>query len=225
MTENLTSEGKCLYCNETFSQKQMAKHLATHLLKKNKNEVGSHTETFFHIEVEAQEMFLHLLVKGSSKMKDIDTFLRKIWLECCGHMSGFSHKRIKVAMNLAVENVFVPKIKIQHDYDYGTTTTVFLKGHRQYELEGENKIVLLTRNEPLKIICNLCNKKYANCLCTVCIWEEPSFFCESCTKKHDEFCEDFSDYANAPIVNSPRMGECGYEGGQIDTDRDGFYSN
>jgi hypothetical protein len=26
-----------------------------------------------------------------------------------------------------------------------------------------------------------------------------------------------------PIVNSPRMGECGYEGGRIDKKRDGVF--
>lgn len=44
-------------------------------------------------------------------MKDIDVFLRKIWLDCYGHMSGFSHKRAKVSMLHAVENVFAPKVK------------------------------------------------------------------------------------------------------------------
>ena len=34
----------------------------------------------------------------------------------------------------------------------------------------------------------------------------------------DEF-----EYAGMPVVNSPRMGICGYEGGTIDTDRDGIY--
>lgn len=225
MAENLTSEGKCVYCNEVFSQKEITKHLTGHLKKLEKDNEEANTENFCHIEVEAGEMFLHLLVKGSAKMKDIDTFLRKIWLDCCGHMSGFSHKRAKVSMSHAVENVFAPKVKIQHDYDYGTTTTVFLKGHKKYELEGKDKIVLLSRNEPLKIMCSICNAKPASCLCTVCLWEESSFFCESCTEKHEEICEDFSDYANAPIVNSPRMGECGYDGGVIDKDRDGCFAN
>jgi hypothetical protein len=47
-------------------------------------------------------------------------------------------------------------------------------------------------------------------------------FCEKCAKKHAKECEDFADgYAVMPVVNSPRMGVCAYEGGCIDTERDG----
>jgi hypothetical protein len=31
MTEELKSEGKCLYCGKMFSQRGIGKHLATHL--------------------------------------------------------------------------------------------------------------------------------------------------------------------------------------------------
>lgn len=31
MTEELKSEGKCLYCGKMFSQKEIGKHLAEHL--------------------------------------------------------------------------------------------------------------------------------------------------------------------------------------------------
>jgi hypothetical protein len=50
-----------------------------------------------------------------------------------------------------------------------------------------------------------------------------SFFCEKCAAKHEDTCSDFQDYANMPVVNSPRMGVCGYEGGSIDKERDGVY--
>jgi hypothetical protein len=47
-------------------------------------------------------------------------------------------------------------------------------------------------------------------------------FCEKCAKKHAKECEDFADgYTVMPVVNSPRMGVCAYEGGCIDTERDG----
>ena len=46
---------------------------------------------------------------------------------------------------------------------------------------------------------------------------------EKYSAKHSEICDDFEDYAEMPVVNSPRMGECGYSGGEIDTERDGPY--
>lgn len=51
---------------------------------------------------------------------------------------------------------------------------------------------------------------------------EEANFCEKCAKKHAQQCEDFEDYSAMLIVNSPRMGVCGYEGGTIDLERDGI---
>lgn len=219
MTEELKSEGKCLYCGKMFSQRGISKHLATHLAQMEKESDGNKVN-YVHVEVEAFEMFLHLLVRGDAKMKVIDNFLRKIWLECCGHLSAFGHKNFKVKMSHKVEDVFQPRIKIYHDYDFGTTTRVFLKARKHYKLNLKEKIILLSRNEPLKIMCSSCKKEPAVNLCTVCWYEKDAFFCEACSEKHAEECEDFADYAQMPVVNSPRMGQCGYEGGVIDLERD-----
>jgi hypothetical protein len=223
MDQELKSEGKCLYCEQLFSQKEIGKHLALHLEKMEKDDKLKAPQTFCHIEVEAEEMFLHLLVKGSAPMKKIDGFLRSIWLECCGHLSDFGHKNFKIKMNHHVEVVLQTKTKIFHDYDFGSTTRVFLKGLKHYQLDLQDSLILLSRNEPLKIMCNICKKKPAVNLCEVCLYEAESFFCESCSAKHAKKCDDFADYANMPIVNSPRMGVCGYEGGSIDLERDGTY--
>lgn len=224
MTEELKSEGKCLYCGKMFSQREIGKHLAEHLTIMEKESAGKTVTNYVHVEVEAGEMFLHLLVKGNAQMKVIDQFLRDIWLECCGHLSAFGHKNFKVAMSHRVEDVFQPRIKIYHDYDFGTTTRVFLKAHKHYQLNLKEKIILLSRNEPLKIMCSMCKKEPAVNICTACWYEEEAFYCEACSEKHAEECEDFNDYAQMPVVNSPRMGECGYTGGTIDLVRDEPYT-
>jgi hypothetical protein len=69
----------------------------------------------------------------------------------------------------------------------------------------------------------MCGKVPATQICVVCSCEEDAYYCEKCAKKHAKECEDFADYAAMPIVNSPRMGVCGYEGGTIDTERDGVF--
>jgi len=221
--EILTSRGKCLYCNQVFSQKEIGKHLAKHLADKEKAESVGATQTYIHVEVEADVMFLHLLVKGDVKMKTIDNFLRDIWLDCCDHMSNFGHKNFKVSMNHKVQDVFESRLKIFHDYDYGSTTRVFLKGLKQYKLNLNKSIILLSRNEPLKLMCVTCKTEPAVYLCTSCNWDEDAFFCEKCSEAHEEVCTDFADYGSMPVVNSPRMGVCGYEGGSIDKERDGVY--
>lgn len=223
MEQTISSEGKCVYCNTTFSQKDIVKHLAVHLAQMEKESAGKKNKTFCHIEVSEGLMFLHLLVNGSAKMSAIDYFLREIWLECCGHMSGFKNKNFEISKNDLVANIFSPKVKVFYDYDYGDTTSLVLKAHKQYQLSLKYDIVLLSRNEPLKILCSVCKKKPAISLCTTCFYDKEAFYCKSCAAKHEETCEDFADYANMPVVNSPRMGVCGYTGGSIDVERDGHY--
>ncbi|MBW6492424.1 MAG: hypothetical protein K0B15_14670 [Lentimicrobium sp.] len=216
------SEGYCIYCNTLIPQKTMGKHLASHLAAREKAEAGENAVNFCHVEVEAGEFFLHLLVKGSAKMKVIDVFLRDIWLDCCDHMSAFGHRNFKVSMSYAVEDVMEPKIKIYHDYDFGSTTRVFLKGHKQYQLIQKGNVTLLSRNEPIEIACSKCKKKPAVNLCAVCTTDiDYTYYCKACSAVHEEECEDFADYSSMPVVNSPRMGVCGYEGGSIDVERDG----
>ena len=176
MEEELKSEGKCLYCNQMLSKKEIVKHLAKHLSEKEKTDAGDKAQTYCHIEVEASEMFLHLLVKGNTTMQKIDDFLKDIWLECCGHLSEFGSKTIKVKMSHKVKDVFEPKVKIYHDYDFGTTTRVFLKGLKHYQLNLKENIILLSRNEPLKIMCASCKKEPAINICSVCCYEEMAFF-------------------------------------------------
>jgi hypothetical protein len=221
----LQSEGHCIFCNEYFSQKDLGKHLATHLKIKEKEDQGKLTNSYNHIVVDAGQMFLHLLVKSTCDMEEIDIFLRDIWLECCGHESGFYIKRgEEIEMDEIVGNVLPPKAKIQHDYDYGTTTRTLIKSIKVYDVDfNGDTIVLLSRNEPLQIMCSNCHKKVAIVLCSVCLWDGDSFFCKTCAKSHAKTCDDFDDYATMNVVNSPRMGECGYEGGVFDKDRDGVY--
>jgi hypothetical protein len=217
MKKETKSEGYCIYCNKLFSKQEIGKHLAAHLSGMEKAGHESSAVNYCHIEVDSEELFLHLLVKGDAKMKVIDKFLKDIWL------SAFGHKNFKVSMSHLVEDVFEPRIKIFHDYDFGSTTRVFLKGLKHYHLNDKEKIILLSRNEPLKIHCSLCKKKPAAYLCTECFSDgDYSYFCEKCSVLHEEECKAFTNYSQMPVVNSPRMGICGYEGGIIDVERDGI---
>jgi hypothetical protein len=211
------------FCEGMFPQHEIGKHLTKHLLKISKEDAGRSQKNYCHVEVEAYEFFLHLLVRADGSMRNIDQFLRDIWLECCGHLSNFGHNNFKINMNDQVEEIFQPRIKIYYDYDYGTTTRVFLRAHKQYQLHLKDDIFLLSRNEPLNIMCTSCKKYPATNMCTVCLYDKDAFFCEKCSEKHAATCEDYPDYAEMPIVNSPRMGECGYTGGSIDIERDGPY--
>ena len=215
----LKSEGLCVFCKELFEQKAINRHLKTHLTQKAKEDVGKKTKNYCHITIGDEIMFLHLLVAGESAMRVIDNFLRRIWLDCCGHMSKFDN----VNKEDLVQDVMTPRAQVPYIYDFGSSTSLLLEGCGHYKLSIDEEIVLLSRNEPLKLLCTTCGKTPAVSICSVCMWEQEAFFCEKCGKAHAKTCEDFDDYANMPAVNSPRMGTCGYEGGLIDLERDGPY--
>jgi hypothetical protein len=222
MENELQAEGKCIYCSKTFSQKKIVTHLKEHLSMLERQ--SSATETVYHLNIEAGEMFLQVLVKGNATFKTLDTYLRNIWVECCGHLSSFYHKNLKISMSQKFQDALAPKLKFMYDYDFGDTTTLSLQVAGEYHTAIKENVFLLSRNEPLKIMCRVCKKKPAIAICTTHMYEtDEYFFCEGCAKKHEKECEDFSDYANMPVVNSPRMGVCGYTGGHIDKARDGVY--
>ena len=209
----------------------MSRHLATHLsaMTPTKN-------TSFHLNIPAEEMFLHLLMDGSATLDDLDDFLRGIWLECCGHMSSFEVKGKSYDNNwddinteigekraTKASEIFSKEKELKYEYDFGSTTQLQIKVMAEYPIATPEGIKLLSRNNPLKILCHSCGEKPAETICSVCFYEEEGMFCKACAKKHKKTCSDFADYAAMPVVNSPRMGVCAYEGGDIDTKRDGVW--
>ncbi len=246
MQEKLTSEGVCVFCENTFKQAGMNRHLNTHLKKMEKE--NSNKKSSYLVNVKADIMFLSLWVDGKTDFGELDDFLRAIWLECCGHMSSFrdyngnySHPKEdnddvfgfgfdfgsnaqEVPMDFEVSKVFRKGKKLNYEYDYGNSTYLKIEVKQAYDMPASDSIVLLSRNEPLKIMCVTCDANPATAICSIHLWEGKGYFCEKCAKKHEKKCGDFEDYARLEVVNSPRMGVCAYEGGAIDTERDGVYT-
>ncbi|MCP3931432.1 MAG: hypothetical protein GY705_20290 [Bacteroidetes bacterium] len=233
--EALKSEGKCVYCEKMYAKRGITRHLGTHL-KKLETENPAKISKAYHLRIDAAEMFLNLLVNGSKPLGELDRFLREIWLECCGHMSSFEVKEKNYPINWDLDDaefgesmskrmnkIFRKGMKVDYKYDFGSTTYLQVNVIEEYKLKVPSGVSLLSRNEPLPILCHSCQKKPASQICSIHIYEGESMFCDACAKKHAKECEDFADYAAMEIVNSPRMGVCGYDGGTIDLDRDGVW--
>ena len=244
MPTKISSQGNCIFCQKTFSKASLTRHLNTHLAKKiMSNKPGKS----YHIKIESDTRwgsspyFLHLWVDGNTTLQKIDTLLRQIWLECCGHMSAFTYPRQKqsnpinfmqaiasgkiqlgeqgeIAMHKKADRIFREDLRLQYEYDFGSTTSLQLTVVKEFTIAADQPLVLLSRNEPLAQQCEMCGKKPATESCSVCEYE--NIFCEGCAKKHAKKCPDFADYAAMRVVNSPRMGVCAYVGGSIDIERD-----
>ena len=98
-------------------------------------------------------------------------------------------------------------MKFYHEYDFGTTTELTLRVVSELEGEAKSKSIrLLARNDPPSIVCESCGK-IATQLCAECIWAGKGWLCDECAQEH-ECGEDML----LPVVNSPRVGMCGYTG-------------
>ncbi|HEY77140.1 MAG TPA: plasmid pRiA4b ORF-3 family protein [Thermoflexia bacterium] len=175
------------------------------------------TETLFHLQVEDAwrgDYWLHLEMRGSATLDTLDRYLRAIWLECCGHLSRFSIRgwgSPDIPMSRRAKEVFAPGRTFIHQYDFGTTSETRIKvlSSRQGKPTTGHPIALMARNVPPEIPCIECGRP-ARWLCVECLVVEGVFgaLCDehATTHPHKEYGEPL------PLVNSPRMGMCGYRG-------------
>ncbi|MDI6708011.1 MAG: hypothetical protein QMD21_03925 [Candidatus Thermoplasmatota archaeon] len=230
--ERLESNGKCSFCGDTFSKSAMTKHLKSckrrkAALEASLEEKGHSKTKIFHIVAEGRylpEYWLHLEAPANATLEDLDDFLRDIWVECCGHMSAFTIQEARYItgagidsmwvsigfvsggrdMDIALGKVLAPRLKFYYEYDFGTTTELALKVVTEREGKiGGAPIQLLARNDPPSLVCISCGK-IATWVCRSCPWGK-GWLCDRCARKH-ECGEDML----LPVVNSPRVGICGY---------------
>jgi len=220
------SKGKCSFCNATFSKATMTKHLKSCKQRKTMSETSSERRKSqktksFHLVVEGRDLpeyWMHLSVPANTTLEGLDDFLRDIWLECCGHLSAFTIEGTRYSvspmreydergMKVALDDVLDPGMKFYHEYDFGTTTELTLRVVSELEGEAKSKsIQLLARNDSPSITCESCGKE-ATQVCSQCIYEGKGWLCDECAREHE--C---GEEMLLPVVNSPRVGMCGYTG-------------
>lgn len=114
-------------------------------------------------------------------------------------------------MQERAEKVFGPGIELTHNYDYGTSSETLIKvvGVRTGKPLTARPVFLLARNDPPAVECAECGQP-ASCLCLECVYEEnrAGALCDEHARRHSH-----AGYGEpVPLVNSPRVGMCGYIG-------------
>ena len=223
MSRKPQSHGKCQYCGEETAKSGMTKHL----VKCEKRAQTIQTadagkqpeETLWHLRVQdvyGKEFWLDLEMRGSGTLEKLDAYLRAIWLECCGHLSQFTvggwggHD---VAKSRKADDVFSRETSLLHLYDFGTTseTEIRVVDARKGRAATKHPIALMARNNMPERTCKECGIPAAY-LCMECLSEgdmdENPYLCEEHAEEHPHL-----NYGEpSPLVNSPRLGMCGYEG-------------
>lgn len=220
MARTKQTKGVCAFCGAEIGKGTVNRHLAAcekWQAASSPSKTQSKPEALYHLRVQAMglnEFWLDLEARESSTLKDIDHYLRRIWLECCGHMSQFSiggWGGREIAMSRHVKDVFGEGVELEHIYDFGTSSHTAVKyvGVRNGKAVGKHPLVLLARNVMPESKCIECGAT-AKFLCIECLIEDDTWgvLCDEHAQEHPH--ENYGE--PIPIVNSPRLGMCGYEG-------------
>ena len=220
MAQPKQTRGACTFCGREMTGNGMTKHLSA--CPKRKDALDDHDkktgkkENVYHLKVQdawLNDFWLHLEIRSSATLGDLDSYLRTIWLECCGHLSQFStggSHGDEIAMNRKVSDLFHPGLELTHIYDFGDSSETLIKviTVREGKPMTEHPIYLMARNELPEV---------ENCACG----KPGAWLCVDCTDDEDEvalLCEqhakdnEHEEHTLMPIINSPRTGRCGYAG-------------
>jgi hypothetical protein len=199
----------------------MARHLAAcperrALIEQAERGKGAR-EVLYHLrarDASRGEYWLDLEMRGSGTLKDLDHYLRDIWLDCCGHLSQFSFggwRAAEIPMTQRIGRVFASGKELTHIYDFGTSSVTLIKAvaTREGKPVTPHPVALMARNTMPQSQCSECNQP-ASWLCMECLIEddEPGTLCDEHAKTHPH--EDYGEPIG--LVNSPRLGMCGYDG-------------
>ena len=193
----MATQGNCFICGKTAGKTVIKNHII--------KEHGEGGEECYLIKAEGaynKDYWLLFSIPLDASLSAVDKFLRQIWCECCGHLSAFRRGGAEFGKSRKISALVVGDTLL-YEYDFGSTTEIMLTVvdviHRQPQRE---KICLLARNVPPEVLCEKCGAPAT----WVDAWEYEAL-CDDCA-------EDADEDALMPIVNSPRCGECGYDGEQ-----------
>jgi hypothetical protein len=227
--------GACALCGEALSRGKARSHVAGCAAVHDASTGAA--QRLIHLRATAPGLpayWLDVEVKADAKLDAIDSLLRRVWLECCGHLSMFTIGAVKYfsrgydfeftrgfggfGRSQVVERSMSARCAealplsgepFGYEYDFGSTTRLQLKviGERTGRL-GRQTARLLVQNAPPVWPCAVCRQP-ATLGCAYCLQDEGNaFVCAKHRQQHA--CGE--EEGLLPVVNSPRMGVCGYTG-------------
>lgn len=194
-------KGNCYLCGNELGKTAMKNHI----LKEHSAKDGQECRLLKIEGAYDKNYWLYVDVPASSALSTLDSFLRKIWLECCGHMSAFRSQYEDVGMANKIGSFNMGDVLL-HEYDFGSATETLITVIGTVYRKQQRGVRLLARNVPITFSCCKCGSP-AELIDTEDYDSENPFYCRKCAEKNDELYE-----LALPVTNSPRMGVCGYTG-------------
>ena len=112
------------------------------------------------------------------------------------------------SLGVPLEKVLKVGQKFTYEYDFGSTTELNLRVVSERDgvvQEGDDPVTILARNVPPVILCKVCGKPATKVVGGYFNVEENAY-CDKCARRSGD------DEMMLPVVNSPRVGVCGYTG-------------
>jgi hypothetical protein len=111
MAKRQQTKGVCQLCQGVFSKAGMARHLAKCLAAHDGtgtavSKAPPKTVRLFQLLVQGKynpQYWLYVEMPATATLRDLDQFLRHIWLECCDHLSAFKIAGAQYSVETAVE--------------------------------------------------------------------------------------------------------------------------
>ena len=213
MPNQSRSLGLCGFCHQCVERQSMGAHM--HRCPA----LPTGRSTKFHLVFQGKERpdyWLHLFASPSTTLSRVDAILRSTWLECCGHLSAFDlgdgggrYESTTAfydgwgprprSMNAKLVNILSVGAQFDYEYDFGSTT--YLAGsvlEPVLHTKAHPAIQVVARNLLPGLPCEKCSRP--------ALWADAFAhdvnYCDDCIQGRVE--------GLLPIVNSPRMGVCGY---------------
>lgn len=237
------SQGLCKYCGKKLAANEMLEHLSECKNREIKvYDSKRKKEGFFDILITSksnEDYWMIIEVSEKTMLKEIDTFLREIWVGNEDCLSEFKIENIKYkylpsgrtlyvepnqSMYHTVKNILEEEKTFDYTYAESKYTKIELNvfKYREGIRHEEEDIVLLSRNISPKMTCCKCRQNQA-------IWVDSemyslgydAFWCEECREeiRKNAGIKEWELLDNLlPICNSPRMGIDDYEGSDFYAD-------
>jgi len=230
-------KGFCSLCQTDIGARAAKKHLIKEIT--TQSDLNKPDSTFLLV-AKSDPFWMYIQISENATVQKLDDLLRTEWVDCCGHMSylefypegkkrgkkrcfwyseqnfvclSHNHFDDMEAHEHSMDSVKAKDVMrvngdINYAYDFGTPTHVFLTVLEKIPNtadKNEATCEMIAKNKPPVWICSekrrTCNNasKYICSQCGIAI-------CKECKHRH------IHDERLLPVVNSPRMGACGYCG-------------
>ncbi len=218
-----TSSGACRKCQRVIAKTQMTRHL-----KRCLGPAESNGQYLILADMPGSPYWAYFTAPRNVTLDRIDDVLRRMWVECCQHLSAFfvnnvrfvsdpeptsssafgglfATRHVERPLSVTLKQALREGSEFRYEYDFGSTTELRIRVLDDQMAGIKGDVAVAARNEAPEVACATCGQP-ATAL-DVQDWE-PVPYCETCLGSMEEMW--------LPLINSPRTGVCGYEGPSVE---------